>query len=91
MRVNLKVGARSSIFRVTTCNAPRTFERLLIKERRKPRFIKGGTRSLIFRVTTCNAPRTKEKVRVTLKGGARSLIFRVQNYNIFPVSAILIY
>ncbi len=53
--------------------------------------LKVGARSLIFRVTTCNAPRTKEKVRVNLKGGARSLIFRVQNYNIFPVSAILIY
>ena len=34
-------------FRVTTCVAPRTFERLLIKERRKPRFIKAGARPLV--------------------------------------------
>ena len=46
----LKAGARSSILRVTTCEAPRTFERLLIKERRKPRFIKAGARSSILRV-----------------------------------------
>ena len=64
----LKAGARSSILRVTTCKAPRAFERLLIKERHKPRFIKAGARSSILRVTTCKAPRTKKKVRVSPKG-----------------------
>ena len=55
-------------FLQTTCEAPRTFERLLIKERRKPRFIKAGARSPILRVTTCEAPRTMKKVRVSHKG-----------------------
>ena len=44
----------------------RTFERLLIKERRKPRFPKAVARSN-FRVQRAEHPRTKEIVNVGCK------------------------
>ena len=64
-------------FRVQRAKHPRTFERLLIKERRKPRFPKVGARSN-FRVQRAKHPRTMEIVRVNPKVGARSN-FRVQS------------
>ena len=53
---------------------PRTFERLLIKERRKPRFIKAGARSLDLLSATCKASSHESKSACQpLKAGARSL------------------
>ena len=57
-------------FRVQRAEHPRTFERLLIKERRKPRFPKAVAHSN-FRVQRAEHPRTKEIVRVNPKVGAR--------------------
>ena len=53
---------------------PRKFERLLIKERRKPRFIKAGARSFDLPSATCIASSHESKSACQpLKAGARSL------------------